>query len=207
MRTSIRFAALALVSVMHVPAARAQAPAPDRDWSRGTLISGFAGVGVDGSRRGPIFGGTIGWDATPRLSVDGSGTWADYGSGFDGFGASVKARANVAWWGRAVPYVQGGVGLYRASFDRDAPRVPGFYGRRMEGQGARSRTFTDPSIVFGGGFNLSISRTVRLRPDVEIAVVLRDSRRHVVPNYKLHLVYVFEDHPVTPSRTGRAGRR
>lgn len=200
MRISTRLAATLVVAGMSAAVARAQTPAPEHDWTRGTLISGFAGVATDGSRRGPIVGGTIGWDVTPRLAVDGSGTWADYGDGFDAFAASVKARVNLAWWGQAVPYAQAGVGLYHASFDPDAPRVPGFYRRRMDGARAGSHDFTDPSIVFGGGVNLSLSRTVKIRPDVEAAVVLRDSRRHLVTNYRIHLVYVFEDHPVTPSR-------
>lgn len=205
MEISTRLAAAILVAAMHAGLAQAQTPAREHEWTRGTLISGFAGVAADGSRRGPLFGGTIGWDVSPRLAVDGSGTWAEYGDGFDAFAASVKARANLAWWGRAVPYVQGGIGLYHTSFDRDAPRVPNFYRRRMNGMGPGSHNFTDPSIVFGGGFNLSVSRTVRLRPDIEAAVVLRDSRRHVVTSYRLHLVYVFEDHPVTPA-TARARR-
>jgi hypothetical protein len=207
MRKSLRISLMAIACSAQVVLAQAQpliqtsAVLQDNPWSRGTMISGFSGMAVDSSQSGPLFGGSIGWELTRRFALDGGGEWADYGNGADAFAAAIRLRTNLAWWGGAVPFVEAGIGMYRASFSSHAGDIPDFYSRRMQGADAiGGRTFTDPSFVFGGGVNIGISRTLRLRPDVEVAVVRRDSRSHVVSGFRLHLVYVFEDHPVTPSR-------
>jgi hypothetical protein len=46
----------------------------------------------------------------------------------------------------------------------------------------------------------TVIRIMRIRPDVDVRVVFRDSRAYTVPAVRLHLVFVFEDHPVTPAR-------
>lgn len=201
MGTALRITVVALACCAQALLAQAQTPSKDNPLSRGTMISGVTGMALASSQSGPLFGGSVGWELSPRLAVDGSGTWADYGADSDAFAAAIKLRTNLAWWGSAIPFVEAGVGMYRASFGPNPEDVPGFYERRMvEGDSVGSRAFTDPSIVFGGGLNVAISRTLRLRPDIEFAVVMRDSRTHVVSGVRLHLVYVFEDHPVTPSR-------
>jgi hypothetical protein len=62
------------------------------------------------------------------------------------------------------------------------------------------RTFTDPTVVGGGGISIFVNRHFALRPDVEAVFVLRDGRTHVVTTAALHAVYHFESHPVTPVR-------
>jgi hypothetical protein len=113
-------------------------------------------------------------------------------------------RVGLARLRPAVPYVHAGVGFYRATFDRARSPIPHFYGRRMRsGAAFGTDTFTDPSLVAGGGVNVFVSRNVAIRPDVEAMIVLRNSRSHVVTAVTVQLAYHFEDHPVTPRRTGR----
>jgi hypothetical protein len=177
----------------------AQSQTQDHVWSRGTSISGFAGAAADGSQRGPAFGGSVGWELTPRFALEGSGEWAEFGGGSRAFAGAFQARTALHPSGRVGPFLHGGIGLYRASFDGRSG-APGFYARRMAAATHRPAAFTDPSIVFGGGLDVSLNRTLKLRPDVQVAIVMRDSRSHAVSSFRLHLVYVFEDHPVTPSR-------
>jgi hypothetical protein len=198
--SAFRILVVAIACCAYGLSAEAQVAPQDHEWARATAISGFAGIGVDGSHSGPAFGGTVGWELTPRFALDGSGAWTDYGSGSDAFAGAIKLRANLTRSSRAAAFLQGGIGLYRASFDASAVGIPGFYRRRMGIDRSAERTFTDPSFVFGGGINVSINRTLKLRPDVEMAVVTRNSRAHLVSSVRLHLVYVIEDHPVTPSR-------
>ena len=95
----------------------------------------------------------------------------------------------------------GGIGLYRASFDRPGSAMPAFYGRRMAMDGGRmgsAATFTDPTVVFGGGVNAFVNRHWAIRPDVREMVVLRNSRSYFVTAFALHVAYHFEDQPITP---------
>jgi hypothetical protein len=95
-----------------------------------------------------------------------------------------------------VPFVTAGVGLYRASFDAAAGSIPDFYRRRMamrmDGPGIMS-TFTDPSVVLGGGMNLFVTRHVAIRPDVETMIVMRNSASHMVTAIVVHMAYHFEN--------------
>jgi hypothetical protein len=79
--------------------------------------------------------------------------------------------------------------------------MPAFYSRRMAMNGTHmgaTTTFTDPTVVFGGGVNAFLSRHWALRPDVREMVVLRHSRSYFVTAFAVHVAYHFEDHPVTP---------
>jgi hypothetical protein len=88
-----------------------------------------------------------------------------------------------------------------ASFDAARDDVPDFYRRRLPPDtfGVR-HTFTDPSFIAGGGVNLFVSRHLAIRPEVQAMVVRRDSNQLVVTAATAHVVYHFEEHPVTPSR-------
>jgi hypothetical protein len=65
---------------------------------------------------------------------------------------------------------------------------------------ATSGTFTDPTLIGGGGVSIFLNRHFALRPDAEVAFVFRDGNHHVVTTVALHAVYHFESHPVTPVR-------
>jgi Outer membrane protein beta-barrel domain len=202
MRMHLRYVPVALaVLTFSVPALAQQADA--HVWGRGTTLTAFAGTTVDTE---PLAGGSLGWELTPRLALEGSGLWVDDDGG-DGFAGSLTLQAALRAGRRTVPYVQAGVGLYRLSVDRDDAPLPHFYRRRMVTGTETARTFTDPSLVFGGGVNLFVSRNVALRPDAQIMMVMGDSRSHFVTALRMSLVYHIEDHPVTPARRSPAALR
>jgi hypothetical protein len=181
-------------------------PAPEaHEWGHGTTLTGFTGAAVDSSRSGALFGGAIGWEMTPKVAIEGSGLWVEHGSGTDAFAGALKVQAALLRRHAARPFLQAGVGLYRASFDvRD--EMPDFYGDRIRsdpfGHGL-IRTFMDPSLVAGGGVDLFVSRNLAVRPDIETMFVLHDGKSHVVTAIRINVAYHFEEHPVTPVRAGR----
>jgi hypothetical protein len=117
------------------------------------------------------------------------------------FAGSMKVRARLFRGRTVAPFVQAGIGMYRASFTDDAHNPPEFYQRRMsdalvgDGMGA---AFTDPTVVAGGGVNFFVKRYLAIRPAADATIVFRDGRRYVVASVAVHAVFHFEDHPVTP---------
>jgi len=200
MRSTYRVFIFALVALALSVPAWAQPAIRVNEWAHGTTLTGFAGVAADSTRGGPMMGGSVGWELTRRIAIEGSGLWVDHEGDASAFGGALTVQAALLGSGKAVPFVQAGIGLYRASFDPAQSGVPGFYRQRMGPAGGSVRTFTDPSFVFGGGANVFLSRNLAIRPDVEAMVVLRNSRSHVVTALSMQVVYHFEDHPVTPAR-------
>lgn len=197
--------AFAIVCVCcSMPAAvAAQTDVRANEFSRGTTLNGFVGATVDSSQSGPAVGGAMGWELQPNIAIEGGGSWAEFGHGTNSFAGALKVRLRVAGQRRVDPFVHGGVGLYRAAFGADDTAIPEFYSRRMAAPvpgRAAARTFTDPTLLGGGGLSIFVNRHFALRPDAEAAFVLRDGRTHVVTTVALHAVYHFESHPVTPAR-------
>jgi hypothetical protein len=176
------------------------------EWSHGTELNGFAGVAADSTNSGPALGGAVGWQVMPAFAIEGSGTWTEFGEGTNAFGGSLKARMRLFGRRSVDPFVQGGIGMYRATFGPAATRIPDFYRRRMSDPmqiDAFGETFTDPTVIAGGGVNIFLTRHLAIRPDVEATFVLRSGHSHVVTTVALHAVFNFEDHPVTPQRAPR----
>jgi hypothetical protein len=193
-------ATVLLVSAMAGSASARQAPATE--WSHGTTLNGFGGMTADAKQSGPVLGGAVGWELTPDLAIEGSGGWTEFGHGTSSFAGALKARIRLFGQRKVDPFVQAGVGLYRVTFGPTDTAVPEFYARRMRsGISAESeRRFTDPSVVAGGGVSVFVNRHLAIRPDAEAAVVFRGGHSHVVTTIAVHVVYHFEDHPVTPVR-------
>ena len=197
--------AVVLSAVMcGLAAAAAAQPAPQQhEWSHGTTINGFAGVAADPSRNGAVLGGAVGWELIPRLAIEGTGAWFDRGASVDAFAGALKAQFTLVPAHRAMPFLQAGIGLYRASFDRNVSPMPDFYRRRlsdtMPSHGSAT-VFTDPTLVFGGGANVFLTRHIAIRPDVEAMRVMRGGHHYTMTSVAVHLAYHFEDHPVTPAR-------
>jgi hypothetical protein len=178
----------------------------DSDWKHGTTLSAFAGAGTDSSKTGAVGGMSMGWEATPVLAFEGSGSWLDRGAGADAFAAALKVQAGLRSVRTVVPFVEAGFGLYRAWFDPESTSIPEFYERRMNTTAPATptpRTFTDPALVFGGGVSLFASRRISLRPDVETMLVRADGQSYFVTTVAVRLAYHFEEHPVTPARRFR----
>ena len=175
-------------------------------WSRGSTVEVFGGVATADSRAGALAGGGLGWELTPRFGVDGSAAWLDRPGPRDAFAAALTAHLGVFGRRSVGPFVKGGVGLYRVSFEGPPQSLPDFYRRRLgagESTLGSSSTFTDPTVVIGGGVNLFTTRHIALRPEIEAIVLRRDSRSHVVTAVTFRVAYHFEDHPMTPSRVRR----
>lgn len=179
-------------------------PVPQlQEWTHGTTVNVFAGVALDAGESGPVGGGAVGWEIAPAIAIEGSAAWLDRGGGAHAFAAGLKLQAGLMRPRPVVPFVEAGVGLYRASFDPLRGTVPGFYRRRFEEARRAMITFTDPSIVLGGGVNVFLTRHLAIRPGVETMIVIRHGRTYVVTAVAVHAAYHFESHPVTPGRNGQ----
>jgi hypothetical protein len=192
--------AFLLVGSSHI--ASAQITAPPNVWTRGTTENVFAGAASAPSSAGVLAGGAIGWEITPRLAVEGSGSWFSHRHGATAFAADLKALVHLLAVRPVAPFIEGGFGVYRATFDSTRGELPGFYQRRLDTAVNRSRvTFTDPSFILGAGVDLFLNRHVTIRPDVEAKIVRRNSSNYVVTALSVHVAYHFEDHPITPIRS------
>jgi hypothetical protein len=174
---------------------------PGNMWSHGTTLNVFGGAAATSGDRAAVAGGALGWEIKPWFALEGTGGWLDWGQSAHAFTATMTAHVAMPMPHPVVPFLAAGMGLYHASFSRFDAAMPRFYRHRMAGPGfgaAQTLTFTDPSLVAGGGGNLFVNRHWTIRPEVMANVVLRDSRSFVVTTGVVRLAYHFEDHPVTP---------
>ena len=179
------------------PAQTTQATNP---WSHGTTLNVFAGVNSASSQGGSLAGGAVEWEVSRWLAVEGIGSWLDRGTGADAFAADLKAIVSPVIARQFVPFVQGGIGMYRASFDLSRAEIPDFYRSRLAATASgidSTITLTDPSFIVGGGVNLFVRPHVAIRPDIQAKVIRHDSRSYVVATIAVHLAYHFETHPIT----------
>lgn len=177
------------------------------EWRHGTTLSGFLGAASASSDTEVAFGGAVGWELTPHFTVEGRGIWLDAGPRADAFAALLGARIPILPARPVVPFVSGGVGVYRATFDQALSEVPGFYQRRMMSGASefRGRTFNDFAVALGAGADIFLARHVALRPDVTVLIVTTRSDKRAVPVYGVQLAYHFESHPITPAGRPIAG--
>jgi hypothetical protein len=177
-------------------------PRADPDtWRRGTTLNVFGGLTAGSGDLGALAGGALGWEVTPRMALEGSGAWSEFGPDSHAFSAAFRALVPLRASRSVAPFVAAGAGLYRASFRQGDASAPEFYRRRLgerDGTLARAAAFTDPSVVFGGGVNVFLTRQIALRPEVDATVVMRNGRAHTLAEARVHFAYHFEDHPITP---------
>ena len=177
---------------------RAQTVDVPNTWSHGTRLAIAAGVSSASSDTGVAVGPAIAWEITPRLSIEGIAVWLDRKDAAVTFAAALMAEVNLGPPYRVGPFVEAGFGFYRSSFDARRETMPSFYRDRMTaGSGA---VFTDPAFVLGGGVNLFAARHVAIRPQVDVFIVARDSRKYSVYTASVQVAYHFENHPITPRR-------
>ena len=89
--------------------------------------------------------------------------------------------------------------MYRATFENTDDEMPAFYRRRVDPESGalKGMTFTDPTLVTGGGVSIFLKRWFALRPEAEVTFVIRNGA-DVVTSAAVHAVFHFEEHPVTP---------
>lgn len=196
--TSLRVAPLVLM--MSAGASAQTATPPEHEWSRGTTLNVFAGGAAASSTVGPLAGGAFGWELGPWIGIEGSGAWLRRNAGASAFTASLATHVNLTRPRAAVPFVRGGIGLYRASFDPERRALPDFYAHRV-GTGPEARqAFTDPAFVAGGGVNVFATTRWAIRPQAEAIIVRRDGRHYTVGLMTVHLAYHFERHSTRAQR-------
>jgi len=183
--------------------ASASAQTDPTTWRRGTTINIFAGLAGASGDLAPLAGGAFGWEVTPRFGIEASGTWLEWGHEAGGFDAALRALMPVRPSRTVDPFISAGVGLHRAWFQTTDPEMPEFYRRRIDPSlenSPVSATFTDPSLVFGGGVSVFVTRQISIRPEVDATIAMHDSRAHTTAMASVHFAYHFEDRRITSER-------
>ena len=198
----LRWAVVLGVGALLGPATAASAQVSPEEWHKGTALSVFGGGASATGGTDAAAGAAIGWELTPYLTLEGSGLWMPGGNP-DAFSALFGTRVNLVSRRTAVPFVSAGVGVHRAIVEGHTG-TPSFYMRRMN-MGADAgtpprleRTFDDFVVAIGGGIDFHLKQHVTLRPDVRVLLVRADTGTRPVTVYGVHLVYHFEEHPITP---------
>ena len=83
------------------------------------------GVATGAMTTGATIGGTLAFDATDRVTVEGRGLWQQRGTGSEGVDVSASLMFTLYRGESASPYVSIGGGLYRVRFDLDDRRMFG----------------------------------------------------------------------------------
>lgn len=184
---------LAFLGFATPASAQGQAASP---WSRCTTLEVFGGAATASPNTMGTFGGTVGWELTPRAEIQGVAAWLAKRKGTEAFAADLKLLINLTRPATIVPYVGGGAGLYRGTFEPARVTLPGFYQRRA-GDPARTRfTFTDPSVVIAAGAHLYVSRHFSIRPELGVRIVTNNSQTYRVTTVTFGLTYHAEEHDV-----------
>lgn len=173
----------------------------ENPWKHGTTLSLSGGVASASLDTAPAVAMTAGWEITPWIGLEGTGSWFPGLDGANGFSAVLSVQSNLMPSHAASPFIEGGFGLYLASFDGSTTEIPEFYRSRIdESQLIKSNTFTDPAFLVGGGVNVFTSRHFTVRPTIEALIVTNNSQTYTVPIFTVRVAYHFEDHPITPRR-------
>jgi hypothetical protein len=177
------------------------------DFRHATTLGVLGGAAVDTAANGPVAGGTLGWQVSRSIAVEGFGRWYYRGNHTDAFASGLLVQTDVISSGDTRVFLSGGLGVYHVSFGPAAHiSMPDFYRRRLaarEGGPIGQATFTDPAVVLGGGLKFALTRHLSLRPAVDATIVPARSRYHYVTTFAMSLAYRFEHHPVTASRRAR----
>jgi hypothetical protein len=173
-------------------------------WSRGTTLSLSAGAATASPNTTATFGTALGWELTPRAEIEGAAAWLSKRRGADAFAAELKLLVNLIQPARVVPYLGGGVGLYRGMFDSATTAMPSFYRRRMMDANVATRaSYTDPTIVVAGGMNLYVARHLSVKPEIAVRFVTADRHRYDVGTATVSVVYHVEEHVADTRRIVR----
>lgn len=197
-RTSLAAALLTLVASNTLAQERAN------PWARGTELGIAASTATSASDSGPMFATAAGWEVTQWVAVEGRGSWFIKNRDARAFAVDLNALVNLVAKRDVTPYVGGGVGFYRATFDSTAAASPGFYRNRLENRGlARAVSFTDPSFHLTAGIDFIVRRYLTVRPEASAWIVRRGGAGVETYSLGVRVGYRFEDHPITKSRAAR----
>lgn len=166
----------------------------------GTEIGGIIGAGSNGIHTGPFVAGIAGWRLTNRVHAEARASWLARGAGADAFSADLAGTFRLGLIGQIAPYLAGGFGMYRATFDSRTSPMSAFYERRWTAAapGGTSQTFTDPAFRLSAGIDWRARRGLSIRPEASALFVRRDGRGETIGLFGLRIGYHFEDRVVTP---------
>jgi len=184
-----------LLAVLGLAAsASAQTPA-SQPWDRCTTIQVFGGAATAPPNTAGTFGGAVGWQLTHQTEIEGTATWLSQRRGAEAFAADLKLMVNLTPPARVVPYLGGGAGMYRATFDTTRADMPQFYRRRLDGTTPLSRlSYTDPTAVIAGGAQIYFARHFSIRPEATLRFVVDEGDTYRMGTVTFAVVYHIEDH-------------
>lgn len=154
-------------------AATASAQSAPNTWTRGTTLEAFVGTTTTPTTM-DTYGGSIGWELTPRFELQGLGAWFPR-RGSDDFAADLKLLMNLTRPSTLVPYVAGGAGLYQGSFDRP-------------------QAGKDPTAIVAAGAHVYVRPHFSVRPEVALRLVVDHPTVYKVATVTFALVYHIEEH-------------
>jgi Outer membrane protein beta-barrel domain len=195
MRARFQIAAAVAAGLLVAAPVHAQGADP-AGWRYGTTLTLNPGVASGNSEAGGTLGGALGWELTPRLAVEGLGTWLDRPESPETFSAAIRSRYALVPR-RSAPFIEGGFGMFITTIDPARATVPEFYRNRMADE-TRRRKFTDPAFFTGAGWTVVVSRHISLQPALEWTIVTDSGHGYTLTTATLRIAYHFEDHPVTP---------
>jgi hypothetical protein len=181
--------------------ASAQAGPAAHTWARGTTLEVIGGAATASPGTSGIYGAAVGWELNHLAEIEGVAAWLPERKGTQAFAADLKLLVNLTRPALLVPYVGGGAGLYRGTFDTARVTMPHFYRQRqnaVEPTGLAS--FTDPTVVVAAGANLYLARHFSLRPELGLRIVTNGSDTYRVTALTFALAYHVEEHAVGNSR-------
>jgi hypothetical protein len=169
---------------------QAQTKLPAHMWSHCTTLSMAGGATTASDHNGGMLGAAIGWEMTPRLGLEGSGTWFAKPAGSNAFAGALSVRAVLAETQTLAPFVEGGFGLYAASFDPNrATDIPAFYANRMSG--TITNWFTDPAFFAAAGVDVFRSNRVAIRPTIGAIFAVNDGHAYTTGTMSVRVEYHF----------------
>jgi len=188
MRKSMLLVGAILFSV--TSSLEAQTKPPAHTWSHCTTLTSAGGATTASDHNGAMLGAAIGWEITPRLGLEGSGMWFAKPAGSTAFAGALSARAVLAKTQTLAPFVEGGFGLFAASFDpKRATDIPEFYANRMSG--TITNWFTDPAFFAGAGIDVFRRNRVAIRPTIGAVVAVNDGHAYTTGTVSVRVEYHF----------------
>jgi len=165
------------------------------DWTRGTELTLHTGAATASSTTGATVGGSVQWDVTRWVAIQGRATWFDRGFDATTFGGDVSALVNLVAMRSVTPYVGVGGGIYRASFQSAGATMPAFYRDRLSTPTLGvTNTFTDPGLRVTAGVDL-VRQTPRrhwtVRPEVSFTTLFANGRSETLTGAAVGVGYRF----------------
>jgi hypothetical protein len=168
----------------------AQGKPPAHMWSHCTTLTLSGGATTASDQNGGMLSGAIGWEMTPRLGLEGSGMWFARQTGSTAFAGALSVRALMTDSHTLAPFVEGGFGLFAASFDPNrATDIPAFYADRMSG--TITNWFTDPAFFAAAGVDVFRSNRIAIRPTVGAIFAVDDGHAYTTATATVRVEYHF----------------